>query len=333
MPDSSQTAAPSSVPSAPKPGLIADIGGTNARFALVPAGGTEILHPMTLPCADFAGPAEAAEAYLRTVDPPSPPGRAAFAVACPILGDDVSMTNHAWRFSTEATRQRLNLARLDVVNDFIAVALAVPLLHPNDQEAVKDGQADPAAPILVLGPGTGLGVSLLVPSGAGWNAIPTEGGHATMPAASDDEARILSILRRRHGHVSAERVLSGPGLANIHAALRSPDGQNMPEPLPPAEVTRLAGQGDALATLALGHFFAMLGSYAGNLALSAGARGGVALAGGVLPRLLPAFRASDFCRRFVEKGRFRDYLAPIPVTLMTSAYPAFTGLAGLVRTP
>ena len=312
------------------PGLIADIGGTNARFALVPTGTTEALQPLTLPCANFAGPAETAEAYLKTVNPPIAPNRAAFAVACPILGDGVSMTNHAWAFSIETVRCRLGLKRLDVVNDFIAVALAVPLLRPADQERIKDGQADPAAPILVLGPGTGLGVSLLVPLGSGWNAIPTEGGHATMPAATEDEARILSILRRRHGHVSAERVLSGPGLANIHAALSSAN-RPMAEPLPPAEVTHLAAHGDPVAVQAQNHFFAMLGTYAGNLALSSGARGGVALAGGVLPRLLPAFRASAFTQRFIEKGRFRDYLSPIPVALMTHAYPAFIGLAGLVK--
>jgi len=312
------------------PGLIADIGGTNARFALVPTGTTQAIQPLTLPCSNFAGPAEAAQAYLRAVNPPVVPDRAAFAVACPILGDGVSMTNHAWRFSIEEVRQRLGLKRLDVVNDFIAVALAVPLLQPDDQELIKEGQGDPTAPIVVLGPGTGLGASLLIPSGNGWNAIPTEAGHATMPAASEDEARILSILRRRHGHVSAERVLSGPGLANIHAALRS---QTTPSamPLEPAEVTHLAAQGDPVAIQAMSHFFAMLGTVAGNLALSCGARGGVALAGGVLPRLLPSFRASAFNQRFIDKGRFRDYLTPIPVALMTHAYPAFVGLAGLVK--
>jgi len=312
------------------PGLIADIGGTNARFALVPAGGGEAVSPLTLPCTDYPGPAEAAQAYLNAVKPEMAPDRAAFAVACPILGDHVEMTNHSWRFSIEAVRQQLGLEHLRLVNDFIAVALAVPLLGDQDLLRIKDGHPDRSAPIVVMGPGTGLGVSLLVPNGTGWTAIPAEGGHSTLPAATEDEAKIIATLRRRHGHVSAERLLSGPGLTNIHSALCEIAGRPS-EPLSPAEVTRLAAEGDALAAKTLEHFFEMLGTVAGNLALICGARGGVALAGGVLPRLIPQLQASGFAKRFISKGRFRDYLEPIPVALMTHTYPAFVGLAGLVQ--
>lgn len=312
------------------PGLIADIGGTNARFALVPPGATEAVNPMTMPCADYAGPAEAALAYLDTVAPAQRPDRAAFAVACPILDDAVAMTNHAWRFSIEEVRCRLSLSRLDVVNDFIAVALAVPLLGPADRIMIQDGTPVPDAPIAVLGPGTGLGVSALIPSASGWNAIPTEGGHITMPAFTAREAEIIGWLRGRFDHVSAERLLSGPGLTNIHDALRSLAGLPA-EPLTPAEISRRGLAGDVLAADTLAHFFAMLGTVTGNLALCLGARGGVAIAGGILPRLLPAFLASQFRERFLDKGRFREWLAPIPVSLITHPYPAFVGLAGLVR--
>jgi len=313
-----------------RPGLIADIGGTNARFAIVPVGGTEALHAETLPCADYAGPAEAAEAYLAKLALPEPPARGAFAVACPILGDAVSMTNHVWRFSIEEVRTRLGLDTLKVVNDFIAVALAVPLLTKADCVAVGGSTPVEGSPIAVMGPGTGLGVSALIPKDGDWIALPAEGGHITMAAANDRESEIIGWLRRHYGHVSAERVLSGPGLANLHRALRGLAG--LPDdPLTPAEVSKLAEDGDPLAVEALDIFFRMLGTVAGNLALILGARGGVVLAGGILPKVQQRFLHSGFRRRFEEKGRFNDYLAPIPVSLITHPYPAFLGLAGLVR--
>ncbi len=312
------------------PGLIADIGGTNARFALVPPGASQGQQPLTLACADFPGPAEAALAYLRKVAPPVPPARAAFAVACPVLADSVAMTNHAWRFSIEEVRQTLSLERLEVVNDFIAVALAVPHLQAADQATICPGRSAPGAPIAVAGPGTGLGVSLLVPRQGRWQAIATEGGHVTMAAQTAREDAILAWLRQHFDHVSAERVLSGPGLANIHAALRGLAGLP-PQPLAPADITGQALAGEPLARESLDLFFAFLGTFCGNLALTLGARGGLALAGGILPRLLPALKASAFAERFRDKGRFRDWLAPLPVDLVTHPYPAFVGLAGLVN--
>jgi glucokinase len=311
------------------PGLIADIGGTNARFALIRPGSAQAVHPITLHCADFAGPAEAAEAYLRQAAPPSPPQLAAFAVASPVLGDLVELTNHAWRFSTADVRKRLNLERLDVVNDFTAIALAVPLLSTADKVAVGGGAPASGWPIAVLGPGTGLGVSSLIPVGTGWRVVPGEGGHTTMPAATEREAEVLAWLHRRCGHVSAERVLSGPGLVNLHQALAALAGSPA-DALPPAEVTRRALAGEALPHAALDMFFAMLGTVAGDLALTIGARGGVIIAGGIVPQVLSAFLASDFRSRFEDKGRFAAYLRPIPVHVAIHPYPAFLGLAGLV---
>jgi glucokinase len=311
------------------PSLIADIGGTNARFALVHPGSTEPVQPLVLHCDDFPGPAEAAEAYLRHATPAVPPHQAAFAIASPVLGDWIEMTNHAWRFSTAQVRDHLGLDRLEVVNDFTAVALAVPLLAPSDRVAVGGGTPAPGCPIAALGPGTGLGVSTLIPIGSGWQPVSGEGGHVTMPATTEQEAEILAWLRTQHSHVSAERVLSGPGLVNLYLALAARAGAAA-EALHPDELTRRALAGDPLPQAALAMFFAMLGTVAGDIALTVGARGGVMIAGGIVPRLLAAFLASDFRRRFEDKGRFAGYLKAIPVDVVTHPYPAFLGLAALM---
>ncbi len=313
---------------APAPALIADIGGTNARFALARPG-AEPAHPLVLPCADFAGPAEAAEAYLRRVTPDSRPKRAAFAIASPVTGDEVEMTNHVWRFSIAAVRRRLGLERLDVINDFAAVALSVPLLDDAHRRAIGGGTAAPGAPVALLGPGTGLGVSALVPAGRGWLPLATEGGHATMPAADEREAAVLAWLRGVYEHVSAERVLSGPGLVNLYGALAAVDGTTA-QPATPREVSARALAGACpICAEALAMFFAMLGTVAGNLALSLGARGGVHVAGGIVPQMLEPLRRSRFRERFEGKGRFADYMAAIPTWVVTHPYPAFLGLGGL----
>ncbi|MBY0430571.1 MAG: glucokinase, partial [Rhodospirillales bacterium] len=260
------------------------------------------------------------------------PRRAAFAVASPVLGDEVGLTNHTWRFSIRRTGEMLRLDTLNVVNDFTAVALSVRSLGSGDVVAVGGGAAVPGTPIAVIGPGTGLGVSALVPVGETWVALATEGGHVTMAARDEDEDAVISWLRRRHrGHVSAERVLSGPGLSNLYDALAAVQGRQV-ESLPPSEITRrgLAGECD-LCRASLDMFFGMLGTVVGNLVLSLGARGGVYIAGGILPRIKDAFVASRFRERFEGKGRFMDYLGPVPVWLVTHPYPAFLGLEGLVR--
>lgn len=312
-------------------GLIADIGGTNARFALVEPG-QEPRHALVLRCADFAGPEAAAEAYIARIAPGTRPSRAAFAIAGPVTGDMVAMTNHPWRFSIDAARSRLGVHSLRVVNDFTAVALAVPLLQPEHKVAVGGGAPAAGTPIAALGPGTGLGVSALVPHGAAWEALATEGGHATMPAADEREDAVLSWLRGLYGHVSAERVLSGPGLVNLYSALAELAGRE-PEALTPAAVSGRALDGSCpLCREALDMFFAMLGTVAGNLALSLGARQGVYIAGGIVPRMIDALQRSRFRARFEAKGRFDDYMAAIPVWVVTHPYPAFAGLAGVVQT-
>lgn len=317
-------------PAGPGLGLIADIGGTNARFALVGPDG--VAHDSrTLLCVDYEGPAAAARAYLAEVRPPAAPVRGAFCVACPVTGDAVALTNNPWRFSVELTRQALGLDRLTVVNDFVANALAVPLLTDADRVRVGGGAPVPGMPVAVLGPGTGLGVALLVPAGDG-RVVPvaTEGGHVTMPATDAREAAVLDRLARRFDHVSAERVISGAGLVNLDQALCGVEGVE-PATGDAAEIGRRALDGeDDVCLRALLLMFGMLGTVAGNLALSSGALGGVAIMGGIVPRYLDLFRASPFRARFEAKGRFRDYLAAIPVDVVTHRYPAFVGLAGLV---
>jgi glucokinase len=317
-------------PAAAPPALIADIGGTHVRFALVQGG--EATDVMVMRCADYQGPAAAAEAYLNVVAPGLRPTRAAFAVASAIVGDRVELTNSPWDFSIAGVRQALGLDRFAVINDFTAVALSVRHMTQDHLLPLGGGSADPAAPIAVLGPGTGLGVSALVPSSSGeWVALASEGGHVTMAAADEREAALLAWLRKRFGHVSAERVLSGPGLVNLYEAV-SALAHRTPAYTTPDAVTQRGLDGScALCREAVESFFAMLGTLAGNLALSVGARGGVYVAGGILPRMKEAFRASAFRSRFEAKGRFQDYVAAIPTYLVIHPQPAFVGLIGLVE--
>lgn len=311
--------------------LIADIGGTNARFALVDASG-RVGEPTAVRCADYAGPAQAAQAFLAAHAGGVSVDRAAFAVACPITGDAVDLTNSAWHFSIEQVRGELGLRRFDVINDFTAVALSVRHLGAADVLKVGGGVAVENAPIAVLGPGTGLGVSALVPDSSGhWTALATEGGHATLAAANAHEDAVLEWLRQRFGHVSAERVLSGPGMVNLYEALAAIRGQPPAYSTPDAISQRALDGSCLLCREALDMFFAILGTVAGNLALTVGARGGVFIAGGILPRMREAFLQSGFRRRFEDKGRFVDYLAPIPTWLVVHPQPAFAGLAGLVK--
>lgn len=311
------------------PALIADIGATNARFALVLDG--RVTAERTLRCADFPSPAEAAEHYLESAPAPLRPDRGAFAIASPVTGDLIRMTNLTWEFSISGVRRALGFDRLDVINDFTAAALSVPELAEDERVQVGDGAPVPGAPVGVIGPGTGLGVSALIPGPSGWTALATEGGHVTMAPVSDREGQVLAELRKIYDHVSAERVVSGMGLQNLYTALMLLDGRE-PEPLDPADISaRGLDRSDVYCHEALEMFCAMLGTVAGNLALSLGARGGLYVMGGIVPRLLPFFSHSRFRKRFVEKGRMRDYLGPVPTYIVTHPYPAFLGLTAQLK--
>ena len=308
-------------------GLVGDIGATNARFALI-GENLAATRLRVYACDDFPGIGEAIAAYL-TAEAVRP-REAALAVASPVTGDRITLTNHPWSFSIEDLRRRLELERLLVVNDFTANALAVPHLGADERVKIGGGSAAPRAPIAVLGPGTGLGASGLVPAERGWLALSGEGGHATLPPADDRESAVLERMRRRFFHVSAERVLSGPGLVNLYQTLAELDG--VPAlPYTAAQIAdRQIGEGEPLCRAALDLFCAMLGTVASNLALTLGARGGVFIAGGIVPRLGPVFAESRFRARFEDKGRFAAYLAAIPTYVVIHPIPAFLGLAALL---
>jgi glucokinase len=309
--------------------LVGDIGGTNARFGLVAPDGT-LLHSRVLADADYAEIGDAIDAYLTERDGLPRPRRGALAIASAIGGDEVRMTNHPWTFSISGLQRRLRFQRLEVINDFTAQALALPHLGPGDKIAVGDGEAVPHAPIGVLGPGSGLGVSGLVWTGKRWVPLAGEGGHATMPAASERESAVLGALRRHFDHVSAERLISGPGIVNLYNALAAVDGVPARQ-YTAAQITDAnSAREDSLCAETTEMFCAMLGTIAGNLALTLGAKGGVYIGGGIIPRLGERFAASPFRTRFEDKGRFRDYLAAIPTFVVTHKLSAFLGCAAVL---
>ena len=311
------------------PGLIADIGGTNARFALVDEAGN-VHSTRILPCEAFADICDAVVSFLHEASPNARPRKAAFCVACPVTGDQVALTNAHWTFSIASAGERLKLDSLRVINDFTAVALAVLKLKDEDLMQVGSGKAVTGAPIAVLGPGTGLGVSALVAAQSGWIPIPTEGGHVTMAACNQREAQVIEYLRHKFDHCSAERVLSGPGLVNLYRTLCRLDGQS-PADLSPEQITDQAQDGSCTTCAeALDMFLAMLGTVASDLALTYGARGGVYIAGGIVPKLGKSVIASPFRSRYEDKGRFSDYVADIPTFVVTNKLPAFIGLTSLL---
>ena len=313
------------------PRLVGDVGGTNARFAWLAAPGDAPARVATYPCADFASLTAAVEHYLAAQALPRP-AWAAIGIATPVTGDQVRMTNHPWAFSIAQVQRELGLARLVVLNDFAALALSLPSLGAAQLRRVGGGSAVADAPLALLGPGTGLGVSGLLRAPGGAVAIAGEGGHVTLAAADEREAAVVDWLRRRYGHASAERALSGPGLENLHAALASLKGEARPA-LAAAQITAGAAA-DAHCAEVVDLFFSLLGTVAGNLALTLGARGGVYIGGGIVQRLGERIEHSPFRQRFEAKGRFRDYLAAVPSFVVTAQEsPALIGAARALEAP
>ncbi len=312
--------------------LVGDVGATNARFGLIsPAG--RLRHSSIFACADYAEIGDAIGAYLARRGNLPKPRIGALAIAAAITGDRISMTNHPWSFSVEALRDRLGLERLIAINDFTAVALALPRLTAADRMVVGEGAPVAGKPMAVLGPGSGLGASGLLPAGAGWIALTGEAGHATMAPATERESAVLALMRRRFDHVSAERCLSGPGLVNLYDSLAALDGVPASSYTAAQITDPTTGAADRLCREATDMFCAMLGTVAGNLALTLGAQGGVYIAGGIVPRLGQRFAESGFRERFEAKGRLRPYLAAIPTYVVTHKLPAFLGCAAVLAEP
>ena len=309
--------------------LLADIGGTNARFAWQAAPGAPITDVQVLPGAQYPTLQAAMLAYLDGLGRGTP-AAVAIAIANPITGDQVRMTNHDWAFSQSAVKAEFGLRTLRLLNDFTALALALPDLPAAELRQVGGGAAVPGVAMGLVGAGTGLGVSGLLPDGrGGWVPLEGEGGHVTLPATTARERVVMDGLIRRYGHASAERVCSGQGLVDTCAILCEADGvtaQGLDSASAVSAAALQAGHPQALETLNI--FCAMLGSVAGNLALTLGARGGVYVGGGIVPRLGAWFDASPFRERFENKGRFTALLQGMPVRVITAAQsPALLGAA------
>ncbi len=318
----------------PRPWLVADIGGTNARFGWLDADTDRVGQVATLPTADYPDPADALADYLgrlaRELGPAyRPPQAAAFAVATAVAGDRVAFTNSHWTFSRDALRQRLGLRALLVLNDFEALALSLPRLRAAQLQPLGPTLAAPRAPLAVVGPGTGLGVAGLLPTAHGWVALPGEGGHASLAPADDHESALLAAVRREHAHVSAERLLSGIGLPVLHAAVLQVQGLPRPAaPLAAGEIVERALAGsDAACLETVRSFCGLLGGFCGSVALTLGARGGLFVGGGIVPRLGGLFDATLFRQRFEAKGRLTPYLSAIPTALITDTLAALAGAA------
>ncbi len=306
--------------------LLADIGGTNIRFALLADGALRPERELSLRCADFDGLEQAARHYLAQAGDP-PITEAAIDVATAVTGDLVKLTNSPWAFSIEQTRRQLGLQRLVVLNDFTALALSLPLLAAQELRQVGRGTSVPDAPIALIGAGTGLGVSGLLRCEGRWLPIQGEGGHTAFSPADEREDAVLGVLRERFGHVSTERLASGPGLVNIYRAL-SVLAHDVPRDLEPEKVAELGMRGeDPRCQEALTMFCAVLGMAAGNLVVTLGARGGLYIGGGIVPKLGEWFDRSPFRARFEHKGRFSSYVAGVPTLVILAENPALRGLA------
>ena len=316
------------------PRLLADIGGTYARFALE-IGPGEFTQMASLRCADHADFHAAVQSYLAALSwqegGPQQIAHAAVAIANPVEGDQVRMTNYHWQFSIDEMRQRLGLDTLVVVNDFTALAMALPRLAEVDVRQVGGGQARRPSVIGLLGAGTGLGVSGLIPAGEGWIALGTEGGHVNFGPRDEREMDILKFAWKTLDHVSYERLISGPGLELIHRALADRNGVQAPALQAPAITQRALEHSDPLCLETLEVFCGLLGTAAANLAVTLGSLGGIYIGGGIVPRLGEYFDRSPFRERFEDKGRFREYVSAIPTFVITAENATFKGASAILE--
>ena len=319
--------------------LLADIGGTNARFALADAGASQPLLSdsiLEFAVADFPSLADAARHYLDSTGLHDDGIReGVFAVAGRVDGDEARITNHPWVISRSRTQARLGFGHVALINDFAAQAMAIPLLQPQDMQQIGGvgWRAEPGAShrtYAVIGPGTGLGVGALLVRDGRHYPLETEGGHVSFPPGTPEEIDVLERLSAQFGRVSNERLICGPGLVNIHRALSEIAGED-PGPMQPADITARARAGDPRCMRAVDVFCAVFGAIAGDLVLTLGAWDGVFLTGGLVPKMLDALQHSGFRQRFEHKGRFSPNMARVPSMAVLHPHAGLLGAAALAR--
>jgi len=309
--------------------LLADIGGTNARFAL--SDGAAIGPSANLQVAEHASLPAAIDSFLIGAAAKGRIAAAGLAVAGPVEHGRCVIINSGWTVDGAELRAALGCETVHLLNDFEALAWSLPALAVGDVFGLGGGAARADAPMAVLGPGTGFGAAAFVPRGRASFAIATEMGHATLPGASDDDDRLIAQLRGKFGHVSIERVVSGQGLENIHEALASAGSAAEPRRAAAAIMQDALSRSCPICEATLDAFCRILGSVAGNLALNFCARGGVFIGGGIAPRMAEYLQRSDFRTRFESKGRYRAYLADIPASVIMRPDATFVGLQQFLK--
>lgn len=307
--------------------LVADIGGTNARFALSCMAGDEITlrEIMILKTCDYDSLQSAISAYLTKTNC-TYPQRASIAIAAPIINDAVKMTNNHWSFSIKNLAQELKMEEVIVINDFEAMACSLPFLDPDELLQIGGGHQKEGGNKLVIGPGTGTGIAALTPINDDWKVLTSEGGHIAFAPVNELERQLLEVIREKHSRVSVERILSGAGLSALYQAFMSLKGEKS-DLLCPSEITRQAVKDPASDYGQIAHVFCnILGSYAGDMALTFNAVGGVYLTGGIMPNIQGILLSSNFRMRFEDKGRL-SYIKEIPTLKVTEKQPALIGAA------
>jgi glucokinase len=311
--------------------LLGDIGGTTARFAVLTG---DTLGPIEhLPVAQYRSMIDVIHGFLGRGQDRNRISAAVLGVAAPVEGGRSVLVNSQWVVDAAELRAAFGFKSIHLINDFEAIAYALPCLSGRDVRPLAGGKPQLGESMAVLGPGTGLGMAGVVRREDRMTVIPTEGGHATLPGATPREDAVIAHLRHKFGHVSAERALSGPGLENLHAAIAAIDGIVVSSETAPEIVRQALDRSCPVSVAAVDMFCAMLGMVAGDLALMFRARGGVYIAGGIAPRIVHLLARSEFHTRFRAKGRFEPYLESVPVAVIINSDAAFLGLKSLALEP
>jgi glucokinase len=309
--------------------VVVDLGGTNIRLAVCEPKTGELSQLSEFACTEFGSLEQALVQYFVTLQ--DEVKYLCIGIACPVEGDQITMTNLSWAFSKQALKEKLKLTSLYVINDYTAISLALPFLSGEEKIQIGGGDAQSDGVTAVFGPGTGLGVSHIIKPADKWVSLDGEGGHVSFTANTREQADILFLLQEQFGHVSAERILSGQGLVNLYQSLCSLSGQPA-EFAQPKDVSKAAlNDSCVIARRALQVFCQVMGGFAGNLALNLACTGGVYIAGGIVPRFIDFFQSSEFRSFFEEKGRFKEYLSSIPTFVITHDNPGLLGASVYLR--